>query len=323
MKNLNLSLIILSFGVINTLLIPLPVFAPTNTCQGVPTTIIGTSGHDVITGTQGNDVIVGLEGNDSINAMGGDDLVCGDAGNDTLIGGAGIDNLNAGDGNDGILGGAGNDVISGDAGNDSMSGDLGSDTMLGGVGDDRLLGGANDDTLYGGDGNDSIDGGSGNDSVDGGSGNDNCVTVESIANCEPSNSEIDPPHDTTAPTVSIASPLSGQTLTGTISISADAADDTGVVRVEFYVDGQLIATDTTNTFATSWNTNAVPDGSHRLSGKAYDLAGNVGTTSDTGVIINNVPIVPDQHEGVTCQGVPATIIGTEGKNTLRGTSGND
>src|SRR2546426_344844 len=42
-----------------------------------------------------------------------------------------------------------------------------------------------------------------------------------------------PPPDTTAPSVSITSPANGQTVKGTVSVSADASDNVGVVDVQF------------------------------------------------------------------------------------------
>ena len=275
---------LLAFAIITTVLIPLPVFAPTYSCQGILATIIGTSGDDVILGTQGNDVIVGLGGNDNINGWLGDDIICGDEGNDKLLGSAGYDKVYGGDGNDSISGGADNDTVSGDDGNDILSGDFGDDIISGGIGDDRLLGGPQ---------NDSLDGGNGNDNIDGGPGTDNCVNGETVVSCnEPTNGVTNPPSspspspDTMPPTVSITSPSSGSTLAGIVTISANAADNTGITRVEFYVGGALIGSDTTNPYSVSWNTNTVSTGPLSLVVRAFDLASNVGTTS-MNVIINN------------------------------------
>jgi subtilisin family serine protease len=59
-----------------------------------------------------------------------------------------------------------------------------------------------------------------------------------------------------SPTVSLTSPASGQSFTApaTISLSATAADQDGsVARVDFYVDGALIAGDTSAPYQASWN----------------------------------------------------------------------
>ncbi|CAG0992925.1 hypothetical protein GPROT1_03181, partial [Gammaproteobacteria bacterium] len=72
---------------------------PRTTCFGLPATVIGTDGNDVLNGSPRDDVIVGLGGNDVINGLGGNDVICGGDGNDILAGGAGNDRLDAGAGN--------------------------------------------------------------------------------------------------------------------------------------------------------------------------------------------------------------------------------
>ena len=133
------------------------------TCNGLPATIVGTAGDDVIHGTNGPDVIVGLGGNDTIYGGNGNDVICGNDGNDTIYGG---------NGNDTLLGGIGDDILSGENGNDILIGSNGNDTLTGGNGDDVLTGGAGNDSLTGGNGNDVLDGGTENDVLIGNNGND-------------------------------------------------------------------------------------------------------------------------------------------------------
>jgi predicted extracellular nuclease len=133
------------------------------TCNGLPATLIGTPGDDVIDGTNGDDVIVALGGNDTINGGNGNDVICGDGGNDTLNGGNGIDLL---------FGGFGNDTLDGGHDPDTLNGGSGIDSLTGGNGDDILGGGAGNDTLSGNHGVDSLTGGAGADSFSGGAGAD-------------------------------------------------------------------------------------------------------------------------------------------------------
>jgi thermitase len=84
--------------------------------------------------------------------------------------------------------------------------------------------------------------------------------------------------DTTAPAVSIASPANGATVSRTLSVTVNTADDVGVVKVELYVDGKLSSTATTTPFTNSWNSRKASTGSHTLVCKAYDAAGNMGTS---------------------------------------------
>jgi len=96
-------------------------------CFGVPSTIVGTGGDDVLVGTTGPDVISGLGGNDTIRGLGGDDLICGGNGDDLLAGGGGDDRLRGGDGDDTLLGRWGDDFLGGGAGADRANGGLGTD----------------------------------------------------------------------------------------------------------------------------------------------------------------------------------------------------
>lgn len=93
--------------------------------------------------------------------------------------------------------------------------------------------------------------------------------------------------DTTAPTTSITSPASGATLSGTATLSADASDNVGVSRVEFYAGSSLIGTDSTAPYSVSWNTTAVANGGYTLTTKAFDAAGNQGTSGAVSVTVSN------------------------------------
>jgi peptidoglycan/xylan/chitin deacetylase (PgdA/CDA1 family) len=96
--------------------------------------------------------------------------------------------------------------------------------------------------------------------------------------------------DTTAPTVSLTAPADGATVAGTVSLTADAADDTSLDRVEFLVDGQLVATDASAPYSFGWDSSTVPDGAHVLRARAVDGAGNVTTSSAATVTVNNHPV---------------------------------
>jgi hypothetical protein len=93
--------------------------------------------------------------------------------------------------------------------------------------------------------------------------------------------------DTTAPTVSITAPTAGSTVSGTVAVNASASDNVGVSKVEFYVDGALRATATTSPYSWSWDTTAFANGAHSLVAKAYDAAGNIGTSSTVSVTVSN------------------------------------
>ena len=103
--------------------------------------------------------------------------------------------------------------------------------------------------------------------------------------------------DSAPPTVTIAAPAAGATLSGVVSVQATASDDVGVTRVEFWLNNQLQATDTAAPYAWSFDTRTVANGTAVLQVRAYDAAGNVGTATRN-VVINNTatsPISIPQH----------------------------
>ena len=94
--------------------------------------------------------------------------------------------------------------------------------------------------------------------------------------------------DTSAPTVSMTAPLTG-TVSGSVTLSADASDNVGVVGVQFKLDGvDLGVEDSTAPYSISWNSVAVSNGAHTLSAVARDAAGNTSTANGVVVNVNNV-----------------------------------
>jgi chitodextrinase len=95
--------------------------------------------------------------------------------------------------------------------------------------------------------------------------------------------------DTTPPTTAITSHANGATVTGTFNLIASATDNTGVAKVEFYVDGALKGSDTDNVapYTYTWDTRTTTNGSHTISSKAYDTAGNSATSPAITVTVNN------------------------------------
>jgi hypothetical protein len=95
--------------------------------------------------------------------------------------------------------------------------------------------------------------------------------------------------DTVAPTVSITSPTAGATVSGTFVSTATAADNVGVSKVEFYVDGALKTTDTTgpSPYSGSVDVSGATNGTHSLTAKAYDAAGNITTSTAVSITVSN------------------------------------
>ena len=110
--------------------------------------------------------------------------------------------------------------------------------------------------------------------------------------------------DTTPPTAAITSPAAGATVSGTISIQANASDNVGVTRVDFLVDGSLLSSDTTAPYSASWNTTGVANSAHSLTARAFDAANNQTTSAAVSVTVNNGATTAPT---LTLSGVPASI----------------
>lgn len=106
-----------------------------------------------------------------------------------------------------------------------------------------------------------------------------------------------PPTDTTPPTVAITSPTSGATVSGTVAVRASASDNVAVAGVQFFVDGSPIgAEDTTAPYEVAWDTSSVGDGSHTLTARARDTAGNTATSATSTVTVSNAAPAPTRFE---------------------------
>ena len=92
----------------------------------------------------------------------------------------------------------------------------------------------------------------------------------------------------TPPTVQITAPASGTTLpaSATVNFTANASDPGGAVaRVEFRLDGNLIATDTTSPYATTFASGPLAAGSHTLQATAFDN-GNPSLSASQSITVN-------------------------------------
>src|SRR3989454_10789310 len=116
--------------------------------------------------------------------------------------------------------------------------------------------------------------------------------------------------DTTPPTVSMTAPTSGSTVSGTVTISASATDNMGVVGVQFKLDGANLGAEVTAApYSTSWNTTLAANGSHTLTAVARDAAGNSTTSAGVSVTVSNA--VPD----ITPPSVPTNLSASAGSSS--------
>ena len=99
-----------------------------------------------------------------------------------------------------------------------------------------------------------------------------------------------------APSVSIISPTNNAQVSGIVTITANAADDTGVAGVQFFVDGHAVGPeDTVAPYGASWDTRAFPNGAHTLTARARDTSGNTDAVGTRDRQRGQQRLVPERH----------------------------
>jgi hypothetical protein len=90
-----------------------------------------------------------------------------------------------------------------------------------------------------------------------------------------------PVADAIPPTSVITSPSDGSSVQrkSTVTMTAAASDNVGVVRVEFYVNGQLQCADGSSAYTCTWQVPPSRRRTYQLQAKAFDAHGNVGASS--------------------------------------------
>jgi ELWxxDGT repeat protein len=108
--------------------------------------------------------------------------------------------------------------------------------------------------------------------------------------------------DNTAPTVALNAPAQSAYLQGTVQLSATASDNVAVAGVEFYDGPTLLGTDYAPPYTLEWNTVGVREGGHLLTARAFDNVGNVSTSAEVAVTVDNT--------------APAVALSTPAQNAL-------
>jgi Polysaccharide lyase/Bacterial Ig domain len=114
--------------------------------------------------------------------------------------------------------------------------------------------------------------------------------------------------DRTPPSLSFATPLNGGNVSGQLNEAngncrVSASDNVGVSKVVFYLDGQLLNTESYSPWSCVWDTATATNGAHTLKAVAYDSAGNSAATQISVNVANS------------------TSSPTSGTDTSGGTSG--
>ncbi|MEO0225276.1 MAG: Ig-like domain-containing protein [candidate division WOR-3 bacterium] len=128
------------------------------------------------------------------------------------------------------------------------------------------------------------------------------------------------------PTVSITNPANGSVVSGVVNIEANAQDDIGISKVEFYVDNSLFITDTEAPYSWQWNTQLFSNGDHTIKVVAYD---NINQTAQDiiSVVVNNssggddlppqVSILSPQNSSVVSGVVNIVVDAQDDKGILK------
>ena len=97
------------------------------------------------------------------------------------------------------------------------------------------------------------------------------------------------------PSVTVTNPAENATVSGTSQLTADANDDHGIARVDFYLDTTLLGSDSIGPYSLSWDSTGVADGNYTIIATAVDSIGQ--TASDSSAItVENVNEPPSPVE---------------------------
>ncbi|HSX27230.1 MAG TPA: Ig-like domain-containing protein [Patescibacteria group bacterium] len=105
-------------------------------------------------------------------------------------------------------------------------------------------------------------------------------TTSASVSVNVSNTTATPASDASAPVVTITSPTNSSSVGSKFTIAASATDNLGVTKLEIWIDGYLKKTFSSSSFSTGYSIKQY--GTHTITVKAYDAAGNIG---QAGVVV--------------------------------------
>lgn len=115
--------------------------------------------------------------------------------------------------------------------------------------------------------------------------------------------------------ISMTAPAGGATLSGTVTVSANATAGAGVASVQFLLDGANLGSPVTGAgpaYSTSWNTTTASNASHVLSAMVTDAAGSTAISGGVTITVNNAAAAPVisavSATGITNSGAAITWV---------------
>jgi hypothetical protein len=122
-----------------------------------------------------------------------------------------------------------------------------------------------------------------------------------------------PAADTVAPTVSLSSSSNNVVLPGSIKLTATAADNIGVSKVEFYDGTTKLSEDSSAPYEQSIDFVQANNGAKSYSAKAFDAANNSASSSPVAVTVNIPTILPPTGAPAAKGDVTASVSGLAGR----------
>ena len=90
------------------------------------------------------------------------------------------------------------------------------------------------------------------------------------------------------PNIQFVQPQDGAVVSSSVTVEAQATDDIGVTKVEFYLNTTLLFTDYTSPYSFVWYSTSVANGNYYLRAVAYDTSGQTSTATITISVRNKV-----------------------------------
>jgi len=96
------------------------------------------------------------------------------------------------------------------------------------------------------------------------------------------------------PTVTLTSPSSSMSVSGTVAVTATASDDFGVKNVQFSINNVVKKTDNSLPYTFSWNTSVIVNGEYGIKAVVTD---SIGQTAQQAVTVYVLPHPPASFNG--------------------------
>jgi hypothetical protein len=114
--------------------------------------------------------------------------------------------------------------------------------------------------------------------------------------------------DKTPPTVSLSSDVNSVTTASTIKLTATAADNVGVAKVEFFEGTKKIGEDLSAPFEQTIDFLITNNGSKTYTAKAYDATNNATSSDPVGVVVNIAPGPDTVPPTVSLSSTSSTVV---------------